>query len=73
MDAQPWGEGTHETITVRNNGRWYVAIDESTGVASQGKTKASALAKLADALQLHTRPEPADGEDDRSDTPDLLS
>ncbi|AXG06337.1 type II toxin-antitoxin system HicB family antitoxin [Haloplanus rubicundus] len=43
---------------------WYVARDEETGVASQGKTRAEALANLAEALVLHERPVP-DAEEHR--------
>lgn len=49
-------------ITVSRDGDWFVARDETTGVASQGKTKPEALANLADALELHERPVPEDDE-----------
>lgn len=45
-----------ETITVTKSDSWYVAKDETTGVASQGETKAEALSNLAEALELHERP-----------------
>jgi len=57
MGARPKGSPS-DTITVTKEDRWYVAKDESTGVASQGETKVEALENLAEALELHTRPEP---------------
>lgn len=42
-----------ETISVTREGDWFVARDESSGVASQGETKSAALANLAEALALH--------------------
>ncbi|UHQ97921.1 hypothetical protein HYG81_18855 [Natrinema zhouii] len=36
---QPRGEPNGETITVTKEGRWYVARDESSRVASQVETK----------------------------------
>jgi hypothetical protein len=48
------------TLTLED-GR-YVARDEETDVASQGKTRPEALANLAEALKLHERPVP-DGVD----------
>jgi len=50
------------SVTLSLEGDWYVARDEETGVASQGKTRAEALANLAEALELHERPVP-DNED----------
>ena len=49
-------------VTLPLEDEWYVARDEETGVASQGKTRAKALANLAEALELHERPVP-EGED----------
>lgn len=62
MSVQSRRDSNSETITVSKDGQWYVAKDESTGIASQGETKAEALENLAEALELHNRPEP-----DRSD------
>jgi len=45
-------------VTISLEGEWYVARDEETGVASQGKTRPEALANLAEALELHERPVP---------------
>ncbi|MFA9428543.1 type II toxin-antitoxin system HicB family antitoxin [Natronorubrum sp. A-ect3] len=56
MGVQSRGESNGETITVTKEGRWYVARDESSGVASQGETKVEALENLAEALELHARP-----------------
>lgn len=53
-------QAEEETVTITQSDGWYVAADETTGVASQGKTKAEALANLAEALDLHERPIPDD-------------
>lgn len=45
-----------DSITLTREGDWFVAHDERTGVASQGKTRSGALANLAEALQLHEEP-----------------
>jgi predicted RNase H-like HicB family nuclease len=55
-----------ETITVTREGDWYVARDEESGVASQGRSKATALANLAEALGLHAE----DTADADAETPD---
>jgi len=49
-------------VTLSLEGEWYVARDEETGVTSQGKSRAEALANLAEALELYDRPVP-EGED----------
>ncbi|SDZ93793.1 hypothetical protein SAMN04488065_1323 [Haloplanus vescus] len=49
-------------VTLSVDGEWYVARDEETGIASQGETRAEALANLAEALELHEQPVP-EGED----------
>lgn len=41
------------SVTVTRDGDWFVAIDEATDVASQGRTRPEALANLAEALELH--------------------
>lgn len=41
------------TVTEGESTDLFVARDEATGVASQGKTKPEALAMLAEALELH--------------------
>lgn len=59
-----------ETVTVTKDGRWYVARDDSSGVASQGETKAEALENLAEALELHSQPVPdTDDEPEPSSAP----
>ncbi|SDC03911.1 type II toxin-antitoxin system HicB family antitoxin [Natrinema hispanicum] len=58
MGVQSRGDLTDETITVTKEGQWYVATDESSGIASQGETKVAALENLAEALSLHERPVP---------------
>jgi len=45
-----------ETITVTRREEWYVAKDESSGIASQGKTKVEALENLVEALELAEEP-----------------
>lgn len=64
MGVQSRPDDNGETVTVTRNGEWYVATDETTGVASQGETKAEALENLADALDLHTRPEPDEADEE---------
>jgi predicted RNase H-like HicB family nuclease len=41
------------SVHLKRDGEWFVAIDEVTDVASQGKTRAEALANLAEAIELH--------------------
>lgn len=57
-----------ETITVTREGDWYVARDEESGVASQGRSKAAALANLAEALGLHAE-DTSDADAGRPDAP----
>lgn len=57
--------GTHRSpdtqeITVRESDGCFVARDETTGVSSQGETKAEALENLAEALTLYDEPVPDD-------------
>lgn len=47
-----------DTIVVTQSDNWYVAKDEVSGIASQGKTKSEALANLAEALELAEEPVP---------------
>ena len=51
-----------ENVTITQSDGWFVARDESSGIATQGKTKAAALENLADALRLHDRPVAAEKE-----------
>lgn len=41
------------SVTITRDGEWFVAIDEATDVASQGRTRSEALANLAEAIELH--------------------
>lgn len=41
------------SVTISRDGEWFVAIDEATNVASQGRTRPEALANLAEAMELH--------------------
>lgn len=52
-----------DDITIDRTGKYVVAKDPQTGVASQGETKAEALENLAEALRLHERPVPEDEAD----------
>lgn len=47
-----------DTVTITESDGYIVARDEATGVASQGKSKIEALENLAEALELHERPDP---------------
>lgn len=42
------------SVTITRDDDWFVAHDEDTGVASQGKTRPEALANLAEALRVHS-------------------
>ncbi|ELZ77399.1 type II toxin-antitoxin system HicB family antitoxin [Haloferax larsenii] len=57
------------TVTIVKEDDWFVATDEATGVASQGKTRSEALAMLAEAIELHESPLSA-VEEESVDTPD---
>lgn len=59
-----------DTVVVTKSDDWYVAKDEDSGIASQGKTKSEALVNLAEALELAERPVPeADDVDEESTAP----
>lgn len=45
--------GIEPTITLTDEGEWWVAKDTETGVASQGKTREEALDNLDEAVALH--------------------
>jgi predicted RNase H-like HicB family nuclease len=47
--------GIEPTITLTDEGEWWVAKDTETGVASQGRTREDALDNLDDAVQLYKR------------------
>lgn len=42
---------TNQSITLNDDGEWWVASDEETGVTSQGKTRQKALENLDEALE----------------------
>lgn len=42
--------GVEPTITLTDEGEWWVARDTETGVSSQGRTKEAALENLDEAL-----------------------
>lgn len=69
MGVQSRDDSVDSTVTVSFDGEWYVARDEETGVASQGETRAEALANLADAIELHERPDPEDADIGEPDAP----
>jgi predicted RNase H-like HicB family nuclease len=55
---------TGTTITLTREDKWWVAKDEETGVASQGKTRQEALENLDEALQgYHGEGKPPSDED----------
>lgn len=60
MGIQSRRDPDGDTVTVTRGDRYWVARDEKTGVASQGETRALALANLAEALELHDRDVPED-------------
>lgn len=60
--AQTGEDPETATVTISRDGDWYVARDDTSGVASQGKTRPEALANLAEALALHAEPDDVDAE-----------
>ncbi|UTF55631.1 type II toxin-antitoxin system HicB family antitoxin [Natronosalvus rutilus] len=60
MGTRSRRESADETVMLTHKGEWYVATDETTGIASQGETKAAALENIAESLEFHGRPVPAD-------------
>ena len=69
MGTTPRDVENDTTVTVFESDGYIVARDEESGVASQGETKSEALINLADALELHSRPEPDDEELEEADAP----
>lgn len=61
-------DGPSETVVVTHEGEWFVARDETSGVASQGRTKSEALENLAEALSLHDEGA-SDADADEPDAP----
>lgn len=53
--STPEGETPPDSssVTITRDEEWFVAIDETTDVASQGRTRSEALANLAEAIKLH--------------------
>ena len=51
LDDEP--DAVQRRITLTQEGEWWVALDEEIDVASQGKTRAAALANLDEAVALH--------------------
>jgi len=68
MGVRPRKGSDDDTVTVSRGEQCYVARDESSGIASQGETKAEALQNLAEALELAEEPV-EDEADDLSDAP----
>ena len=78
--------GIEPTITLTDEGEWWVAKDTETGVASQGRTREDALDNLDDAVAAYNgdgRPpteaglaaigiDPEENEPGRGDLPDVL-
>jgi predicted RNase H-like HicB family nuclease len=51
------GDEPEQEIRLVDSGEWWVATDIETGVASQGETRAEALANLDEAVALHQQDE----------------
>lgn len=67
LDNSPPVESVQEiTLMKEADSEWWVAKDEETGVASQGKSRAEALEMLDEAVALHRGEigEPIDDEDE---------
>lgn len=69
MGTTPRDVENDTTVTIFESDGYIVARDEESGVASQGETKSEALVNLADALELHSRPDPSDEELEESGAP----
>jgi|GEM_PF-1038619 len=69
MGVQSRDPEDSDTVTLTESDGYVVARDDESGVASQGETKADALANLAEALELHARPDPEDSEPDAATAP----
>ncbi|AQL42941.1 hypothetical protein BV210_09535 [Halorientalis sp. IM1011] len=69
MGTTPRAPDNSGTVTVFESDGLIVARDEETGVASQGSSKPEALSNLAEALNLHSRPDPDDEDIQEPDAP----
>ncbi len=69
MGSTPREIKNDTTVTVFESDGCIVARDEESGIASQGETKAEALMNLADAIELHSRPEADEEEVEEADAP----
>jgi predicted RNase H-like HicB family nuclease len=69
MGVQSREPDESDTVTLTESDGHVVARDDDSGVASQGDTKAEALANLAEALELHERPDPEDAELEEATAP----
>lgn len=69
MGTQSRNSDEVESITLSESDGLIVARDESTGIASQGQTKSEALVNLAEALELHSRPDPNGSEITEANAP----
>jgi predicted RNase H-like HicB family nuclease len=65
VDGEP-----EQEIRLVDSGEWWVATDIETGVASQGETRAEALANLDEAVALHQHDE--DGVETPADEREIL-
>lgn len=54
------------SVSITRDGEWFVAIDQVTDVASQGRSRSEALANLAEAIDLH------EGGGEPIDDPDMF-
>jgi len=59
--------GVEPTITLTDDGEWWVARDTETGVTSQGRTRTEALANLDEALAGYCGEGEEPSEDDLRD------
>ena len=60
MAATESGAGRREGRLVREEDDWWTAVDEETGVASQGETPEVALNNLDEAVELTLKAREAD-------------
>lgn len=59
-----------ESVALREqDDGWWTAVDEATGVASQGEPRAEALANLAEALELRQKALESDSSPPEPDVP----